>query len=101
MFSLVLGKHFGLDTYNQTTGIIMNKSEILNNLQNICRKVFADNNLIINDNLTANDVDAWDSLHHLTLITEIESFFSITLGISDVLEMENIGEVVRIIANKI
>ena len=43
----------------------MTKEEVLNQVQVIFRDVLDEDNLIIEDRTTANDVDEWDSLNHI------------------------------------
>ncbi len=79
----------------------MKKLEIENNLTKIFRELFSNTSIIISDNLTANDIDGWDSLTHMLLIVEIESFFSIKFKLKDLNKMKNVGELIKIIQTKI
>ena len=49
--------------------------ETKNKLQDIFRNIFQDNSIEIFDNMTAKDIDDWDSLMHIYLIVEIENKF--------------------------
>ena len=79
----------------------MKKLEIEINLTKIFRELFSNTSIIISDNLTANDIDGWDSLTHMLLIVEIESFFSIKFKLKDLNKMKNVGELIKIIQTKI
>ena len=79
----------------------MKKLEIENNLTKIFRELFSNTSIIISDDLTANDIDGWDSLTHMLLIVEIESFFSIKFKLKDLNKMKNVGELIKIIQTKI
>ena len=57
--------------------------------------------LTISENTTAKDIDAWDSLNHMSLIREVEEKFNIQFDFFDVMEFENVGELVKSIQNKI
>ncbi len=46
----------------------MERAEIINSLTSIFRKVFINDALILSDEMTANDVDKWDSLTHMILL---------------------------------
>jgi acyl carrier protein len=59
----------------------MEKVEITSRLTPIFRKIFGDEQLELTDELSALDVENWDSLTHMLLITEIESDFSIKFKI--------------------
>lgn len=79
----------------------MEKTEIINKLTAIFRQVFNNDSLILTDELTANDVDQWDSLSHMILITEIESVFSIKFRLKDLNKMRNVGDMIDIIISKL
>jgi len=79
----------------------MGNAEIVSKLTNIFRKVFNNDSLILTNELTANDVDNWDSLSHMLLITEIESSFSIKFKLKDLNKMRNVGDMIDIISSKL
>jgi acyl carrier protein len=79
----------------------MEKSEVISKLTAIFRSVFGDNSLVLNSELTANDVDRWDSLSHMILITEIEKVFSIRFKLKDLNKMRNVGDMIDIIISKL
>jgi len=78
----------------------MEKVEIVNRLTPVFRKVFSDNSLVITDELSALDVENWDSLSHMLLISEVENEFSIKFKLKDLNKMANVGDMVAIIGSK-
>ena len=50
---------------------------------------------------TASDISGWDSVGHLSLASSLEQVFGITLDVEDLMEMENVREIVRIITTKL
>lgn len=78
----------------------MERSDLKNDLTPIFRKVFNDPDLVITDELNANDVDHWDSLSHMILITEIENRFSIKFRLKELNKMKNVGDMIGIIISK-
>ncbi len=50
---------------------------------------------------TADDIPGWDSVGHLSLGANLEQAFGISLDVDDLMEMENVREIVRIIATKL
>lgn len=78
----------------------MNKEEIKVNILPIFRKVFKDEQLIISESTTANDVERWDSLSHMTLISAIEEEFKIKFKLKDLVAMKNVGDLVNILEQK-
>ena len=50
---------------------------------------------------TASDIPLWDSVGHLTLASNLEEAFGITLDVDELMEMENVREIVRIVTPKL
>jgi acyl carrier protein len=79
----------------------MEKTDIATRLTTIFKKVFNNESLQISSEFTANDVEGWNSLTHMLLITEIESAFSIKFKLKDLNKMRNIGDMIDIIISKL
>ena len=79
----------------------MEKTEVVSKLTVIFREVFNDNTLNLTDELTANDVERWDSLAHMILIAEIEKVFSIKFKLKDLNKMKKVGDMVDVIITKL
>ena len=79
----------------------MERTEVISKLSAIFRKVFNNDLLILTNALTANDVDHWDSLSHMLLISEIESTFSIKFKLKDLNKMRKVGDMIDIIMSKL
>ncbi len=75
----------------------MNREEIFEELNTVFRDVFGDDDIVVTDETTSSDIDGWDSLMHITLISEVESHFDIRFQMKDVIGMKNVGEMVDII----
>ena len=75
----------------------MSREEILKKITDICRDVFEDETLVIDDDTTAADVDGWDSLTHLSLINEIENEFNIKFTLGEITGSKNMGELIDVI----
>lgn len=80
---------------------IMDKIEVLDKLTIIFRTIFSNNLLVLTDRLSANDVENWDSLTHMLLITEIENSFSIKFKLRELNKMRKVGDMVEIILSKL
>lgn len=78
----------------------MERESIVEKLTVIFREVFANESLVITDELTANDVENWDSLSHMLLITEVENGFSIKFKLKELNKMHNVGDMIDIIFSK-
>ena len=73
---------------------------LFNQLQELFRKVFENPLLQIQLTTTANDIKAWDSLIHMTLISEIETYFSIQFTFEEVSNFNTVGDMLHVIALK-
>lgn len=54
----------------------------------------------ITEGLAMNDVDAWDSLKHMELIVSLEQRFGIELTFDDIVAMQSVGEIKRVLREK-
>jgi acyl carrier protein len=67
----------------------------------VFREVFDDNDLVINDKMTANDVDQWTSLSHVILIAAIEKSFKMSFQMQDLDKLDNVGDIVELLIAKL
>jgi len=79
----------------------MNREQIFTQVQDIFRDVFDDDKLSIQDSSNANDIDDWDSLAQISLLSAMESTFSIKFQIDDVINLQNVGEMIDLIEIKL
>lgn len=78
----------------------MNKDQILEEVQEIFREVLDNEEIMLNNATTADDVDEWDSLTHIQLIVAIEKHFNIRFTSREILSWQNVGEMIDCIATK-
>ena len=74
---------------------MMDRVEIYDRLNEIFQDVFDDEEIMVDDTTTADDVEGWDSNMHITLIAEVEDSFGIRFEMRDVVKMRNVGEMVN------
>jgi acyl carrier protein len=55
----------------------------------------------INVNTVPSDVSAWDSMGHVTLASSLEQEFGMTFDVDDLMAMENVREICRIVQSKL
>ena len=79
----------------------MGREEILERVNEIFQDVFDDEDIVVTEETTADDIEDWDSLMHITLISEVESEFGFKFQMKDVVGMKNVGEMLDIIAENI
>lgn len=79
----------------------MSKEEIFNQVQEIFRDIFDDQELSISEVTTSADIEEWDSLEHINLIVAMEKIFNIKFNIEEVGELKNVGEMISLIERKL
>lgn len=47
------------------------------------------------------DVPAWDSMGHVTLASNLEQTFGLSFDVDDLMEMENVKEICRVLQTKL
>lgn len=70
-------------------------------LDQIFCMVFDDDTIQIRPDMTANDVDGWDSLSHINLIITIEAKFKIRFTRKELLKQRNVGDLITDIERKL
>jgi len=79
----------------------MNREEIFEKLTGIFRDNFDDESIELADETTADDIEDWDSLEQINLLSRIEKVFGITFDIKETLTLHNVGEMVDLIGRKL
>ena len=74
---------------------------IMEQLQEIFRDVFADDAIVLQGTTTSSDIEDWDSLAHIQLISEIENHFGIHFTLQEAVAASNVSEFVQIIESKL
>ncbi|MGA2046568.1 MAG: acyl carrier protein [Terracidiphilus sp.] len=75
----------------------MDEPQIYARLAEILQDVFDDESIEVTPQLTAKDVDGWDSLTHIRLILTVEKAFKIKFTTSEIGKLENVGDLVALI----
>ena len=78
----------------------MTRQEIYNKLNEVFSDVF-DEEITVTEETTAADIEDWDSLTHITLISEVEDAFGVKMSMKDVLSLKNVGEMVDVILKSV
>ena len=76
------------------------RDDIIDRLTTIFRRVFEDASIQVTPEMTANDVEKWDSLSHLAMIMAVEKEFGIRFKLKELVSMKNVADLVNGIASK-
>lgn len=79
----------------------MNRTEILEKLNEVFHGVFDNNDIVVTEQTNANDIEEWDSLIHITLISAVEDEFDVSFDMKTVVSMKNVGDMIDAIEEQI
>ena len=77
------------------------RASVLEGVAQVIRTTFNRPNVIVTRETTADQVPGWDSLSHAVLLMQVERAFGIYLEPADVVCLENVGELVDMVAAKV
>jgi acyl carrier protein len=75
----------------------MDEPQIYARLVRVFEDVFDEDSIEVTPELSAKDVDGWDSLTHIRLLLTIEKGFNIKFSTSEIGKLENVGDLVALI----
>jgi acyl carrier protein len=79
-------------------------NSIRSDLQTIFRSVFADDELSLQDHMTADDIDGWDSMMTINLMIALEKHFKIKFAAAEIAGLkadgQNVGTLAALIEKK-
>jgi acyl carrier protein len=75
----------------------MDEPQIYARLAEIFQDVFDEDSIDVSPELSAKDVDGWDSLTHIRLILTVEKAFKIKFSTSEIGKLKNVGDLVALI----
>ena len=78
----------------------MSTEAIYAKLTALFHDVFDDDTIQVTPELTADDVDEWDSLSHIRLVLAVEKQFGLKFSAAEVGRLKNVGEFVALIEAK-
>ncbi len=78
----------------------MEITTIKEKVSNVLTTILEHSNFEMSDELTAKDVDGWDSLSHMMIITKIEEEFDIRFKLRELNKLKNMGALVSLIQSK-
>ena len=79
----------------------MDEGQVYAGLTDIFREMFADDTIVLRPQMTAGDVDGWDSFNHLSIMVAVEGRFGIRFGTKEIETLTNVGALVELIQAKL
>ena len=78
----------------------MKRDELFSGVQEIFRDIFDDTDLIINNLTNSEDIEDWDSLNHINLVSAIEKEFKIRFALGELMEIKDVGAMIDLMMFK-
>ena len=79
----------------------LSNDELMGKVRSAFKSAFDVDPQTININTVPSDVSAWDSMGHVTLASSLEQVFGLTFDVDDLMAMENVKEICRIVQSKL
>lgn len=76
----------------------MNNEQIMEAVQDIFRDNFDDDSLCLTRDTCADDIEDWDSLEQINLLTAIEKKFSLKFRLDDVRGLQDVGGLIDLVS---
>lgn len=77
------------------------KAQVMEELTDVFRGVLDEPLLVLREEMTADDVESWDSLNHIDLIVGIERKFKIKFTTREINSLKNVGHLVELTCAKL
>ena len=78
----------------------MNKEQLLNEIEIICKDVFNKSDITITENTNSDDIEGWDSITNVFFIDSIEKKFDIKLSLMEIMNIDNVGDLIKILLER-
>lgn len=78
----------------------MQKEEIIQKLTVIFHEIFEDNSIVLRDEMTSADIERWDSLTHMLMISKVEESFGIKFRLKELNKLKQVGDLIGTIESK-
>lgn len=78
----------------------MSNEDILQTVSNIIREVLELPDLTVTKTTSAEEVDEWDSMTHLQIITTIEGHYKVRFALGELQALKNVGDMIELIQKK-
>ena len=75
--------------------------DVLKQFNSIFCEVLDDEDIVLKEETTAEDIDEWDSLTHIQLIVAIEKHFDVKFKAIEIEQYRNVGDMCKGVAEKL
>ena len=78
----------------------MTENEVFCIVQNIFKNIFNNSDMIITYTTNSDELENWDSLNHINLMSAVEKEFNIKFALGELMELKNVEKIINLIVNK-
>jgi len=79
----------------------MEKDAIIKKAQTIISRILKNEKFEWKGELTAEEINGWDSLSHMIIITELENEFKIKFKLKELNKLDNLDSIITLIQSKV
>jgi acyl carrier protein len=79
----------------------MTREELFDGVQDIFRDIFDEDDMVIEDKTNSDDVEEWDSLNHINLVSAIEKEFEIRFALGELMALKDVGAMIDLMTEKL
>ena len=79
----------------------MTREKVFDGVQDIFRDIFDEDGMIIEDKSSSENVEDWDSLNHINLVSAIEKEFKIRFALGELMTLKDVGALVDLMIEKL
>ena len=79
----------------------MTRKELFDGVQDIFRDIFDEDDMVIEDKTSSDDIEDWDSLNHINLVSAIEKEFRIRFALGELMALKDVGAMIDLMVEKL
>ena len=79
----------------------MTRKELFDGVQDIFRDIFDEDGMVIEDKTSSDDIEDWDSLNHINLVSAIEKEFEIRFALGELMALKDVGAMIDLMIEKL
>ena len=72
----------------------MTRDEVFSGVQDIFRDIFDVDDLVVSNTTNSDEIEDWDSLNHINLVSAIEKEFKIQFALGELMTLKDVGAMV-------
>ena len=78
----------------------MTENEVFCIVQNIFKNIFNNSDMVITYTTNSDELENWDSLNHINLMSAVEKEFNIKFALGELMELKNVEKIINLIVNE-